>query len=97
MWLKQENTPQIMQTPLNIEYRNFDSLFYHTCINSFTIQSLQSKVEIKFLAPTILPFMKIHRRGTHRTVHSSTSQPLPENLPTNIAKKLFRKIGWSNA
>ena len=55
----------------------------------FKLYSL--KFTNKLLLLAILPFPKIRCKGTHKAIHSSTLQPLPENLTSDLAKKLFMK------
>ena len=80
-----------MRTPINTEYRNLTVYFnIHASLLS-KFKAYSPKSVIKFLAPTILPYPKIHRRGTYRIIYSLAPQSLPENLTTNLPEKLFLK------
>ena len=93
MCLKQENTSQIMQTQLNTKYGTLTVYLIIHASMSLQYKAHNPKFVIKFLAPTILLYLKIRRRGRHEAIYSSTPQQLPQNLTSNLVEKLFLKNG----
>ena len=71
MQLNQYNTPQIMRTPLNKEYRTLTVYFNIHASMPLQFKDNSPKFTNKLLPPAILPYMKVCHRETHGANHSS--------------------------